>query len=102
MDEVEPMTPFEAQMELLGYVLPTKELAKRMQTAEEKGLLIGFVKGYKEKTSGYGAYRVYKLSPRGSFWTRQGDDAYDLEDGELIEVKKMRSGRVKKAERIVL
>ena len=102
LDEIEPMTPFEAQLELLGYVLPTKTLAARLARAEESGALVGFIQSHKEKTSGYGAYRIFKLSPRGSFWARQGDQAYDLEYGDLVEVKKMRSGRVKKAEKIVL
>lgn len=97
-DELESLTKPEAQLKTLGFVLPTPELAKFIMRSEEDGAVTGFVLSWRDKSSGHGPYRVFKLSPRGSFWCRDTDSAWGLEKGVFVRAKKLRSGRAKDVE----
>lgn len=72
-----PLTShYDTQLEILGYVVPTKELyarIKKLQNAPAKKhhtRFAGFISQVKQKKSAHGPYTVFTLSPQGSFWCR--------------------------------
>lgn len=74
--ELPILEPYETQLEILKYVIPTKELLGKINTLRtqpaKKGYLrfAGFISTLEKKKSDYGEYTVFKLSPFGSFWCR--------------------------------
>lgn len=89
----------ERQMEALGFIIPSEKVANAIINSTEEDP-IGFVKDWKDKTNKRGnAYRVYYLSPYGSFWTDDKSKIKKIEKGMLIAVNKTSYGkgsRVKK------
>lgn len=71
---------YQTQLEMLGYVVPSRELYEKIEKARsapaKKGYtrFAGFVREVKQKTSDHGPYCVFSLSPEGSFWIR-GEEA---------------------------
>lgn len=68
---------YETQLEILGYVIPTESLVKKMEVLRNRKVLkkgylryAGFISGVKQKESSHGKYSVFTLSPQGSFWMR--------------------------------
>jgi DNA polymerase-3 subunit alpha len=67
---------YQTQLEMLGYVVPTKEMYAKIEALRrkpaKKGYMrfAGFVKEAKLKKSDHGPYVVFNLSPEGSFWIR--------------------------------
>lgn len=68
---------YETQLEILGYIVPSRELyAKMKRIASEpakkgKTRFAGFINRITKKKSIHGEYTVFNLSPEGSFWTRE-------------------------------
>lgn len=94
--DVELLSPPRAQMKALGFVIPDKETATELVSSSANKMVIGFITGFRDKESRYGAYRVFSVSPKGSFWMRHDDDpCMDLEKGSYVKAKKMKSGRSK-------
>lgn len=77
---------FQTQQETMGYVLPDQKLVELVYKAEWAGQIAGFVIDSKVKESKRGAYRVFYLSPRGSFWSRKNMDKIQV--GDFLVVKK--------------
>ena len=67
---------YQTQLDVLGYVIPNKELYKKIEEVRKrpakKGYtrFAGFIKEAKLKKSDHGPYVVFNLSPEGSFWVR--------------------------------
>jgi DNA polymerase-3 subunit alpha len=67
---------YETQLEILGYVVPSRELLEKMKRLAEapakKGYtrFAGFISKIQKKKSVHGEYSVFNLSPTGSFWMR--------------------------------
>lgn len=79
-----------AQQEYLGYVIPTAEMIEATQRKVAKGEIVGIITEIKNKKSPYGPYKVYRLMPSGSFWSRD----HDLKVGDIVKVRvKANSGR---------
>lgn len=72
--------PYQTQLEVLGYVIPTPKLIKKMNEVmslpckKDEERFVGFVTKAEDRESEKGAYRVYTLSPFGSFWMRPPDE----------------------------
>lgn len=68
---------YDTQLEILGYVIPTSDLIKKMDVLRnrevKRGYLryAGFISGIQQKKSIHGPYSVFTLSPQGSFWMRE-------------------------------
>lgn len=87
---------YETQLEILGYIVPTKEMVEKIKALRalpaSKGYLrfAGFIKEVKKKTSAHGDYWVYNLSPEGSFWSRIERPKFTV--GKLVSGTKSRFG----------
>jgi DNA polymerase-3 subunit alpha len=74
--ELEVKGGYETQLQVLGYVVPSAGLVRMMETLRKKPCkegeewFAGFIQKIKDKKSEKGPYRVYYLSPHGSFWLR--------------------------------
>lgn len=75
---------YEKQMNFLGTVLPDKNLLDEFAELEGQGYTCGIIDSTDLRDSKYGAYMVYRLSPNGSFWSR---DVKDLKKGRPLGVK---------------
>ena len=88
--EIPILDTYQTQLETLGYIIPSASLIKKMKEVRGKPCkkdeerFIGFVTKMEDKKSDRGPYRVYTLSPFGSFWVR--------EYGEKIQVGSFVSG----------
>jgi hypothetical protein len=75
-EEVPIENPYTMQLEVLGYVVPTMSLLTKIEELlaqpcrKDFERFAGFVTRIVDKESMKGAYRVYHLSPYGSFWMR--------------------------------
>lgn len=79
----------DAQIEALGFVLPRQEYVdfiRRNTFGNNK--VAGFVREIEERRSKKGAFKVYRLSPTGSFWTRTKKYTDAIKIGDLIAVTK--------------
>jgi DNA polymerase-3 subunit alpha len=92
--------PFEAQLEALGYVIPTDKLLKAMKRIRATKRMVreepfvGFVTSTKDKMSAHGAFKVFYLSPFGSFWLR--GHMYGVQKGSFVSGIKNRYGHATK------
>lgn len=68
---------YDTQLEVLGYVVPTPLLVKKMEVLAKREVkkgftrYAGFISKITNKKSEHGEYSVYTLSPQGSFWMRR-------------------------------
>lgn len=75
-EEIHIPSVYDAQLELLGYVVPTKRMYEKIEAVRKrpakKGYTryAGFVSKIESKVSMHGPYTVFTLSPEGSFWIR--------------------------------
>lgn len=67
------VTRYEAEVNFLGFVIPTKKLLSTFEKYAAKGLTCGIIDKIKKKKSAYGPYSVYYLTPSGVFWSREAD-----------------------------
>ena len=88
LDEIRssPNPEREAQLRLLGFIIPTKAEIKKIEEASEAGMITGIIASKKEKKSGFGPYTVYYLIPNGLFWTR-GMRSDELKIGDFVAAK---------------
>jgi DNA polymerase-3 subunit alpha len=88
---------YDTQLEILGYVVPSKQLHRKIRKMQDapakKGYtrFAGFVSQVKQKTSAHGPYSVYTLSPAGSFWAR--DSRENLTVGAFVSGTKNNYGQ---------
>lgn len=90
----------EAQVEALGFVLPTKEMAQYIeQFYDNESEVVGFVKDWKDKVNKRGnRYRVYTMMPRGIWWT---DDGFDkIKRGDFLRIVKNGWGKATSKKRL--
>lgn len=71
------------QLKYLGFIIPNRRLIEQFETHTALGYTCGIVASSEKRVSKYGEYRVYRLSPNGTFWSRRW---MDIEDGEAIGV----------------
>ena len=83
------------QLKYLGFIVPDYKLLKSFKEYEDKGWTAGIIKAREKRESKYGPYVVYRLSPNGSFWSRE---VQDLQKGQAIAV--LISGKNGKAKQI--
>jgi hypothetical protein len=87
---------YETHLEILGYIVPTKEMVEKIKKLRsipaKRGYLrfAGFIKEVKKKHSEHGDYWVYNLSPEGSFWSRKENTKLSV--GKLVSGTKSRFG----------
>lgn len=95
-DELELKGTYMTQLEILGYVVPSRELLEKMQrVAEQKApkgqtAFSGFIKKITKKKSVHGEYTVFDLAPTGSFWMREPRPT--LKVGVFVSGSKTRYG----------
>lgn len=91
------LSPTEAMMKYLGFIIPTLEQHKNIQKHEEAGYTCGIISDRKLRKSTFGPYVVYYLSPTGVFWSRE---TTDLLPGQIVAVKTTGKGRAKELVRL--
>lgn len=93
------MDKTKAQVEALGFPLPTKELLDKIAAITAGGWVAGIISDIERRTSKYGDYWVYRLSPSGTFWIRATEKTY--ERGDLVAAHvKADSGKATKHRRL--
>lgn len=82
--EPDPISGRERQLKYLGFIVPTRKTREKMEKLGAEGYTCGIVESSEVRTSRYGPYTVYRLSPNGVFWSR---DVPDLDKGEVVAVR---------------
>lgn len=77
----------DAQIESFGFVLPTTRIVEFLKGEHAKGRIAGFVHEIEERNKGRGIYKVYKLLPSGSFWTKDAKLMGGIKEGHCVSVK---------------
>lgn len=76
-DEIPVKNKYDTQLEILGYVVPSRALFAKIQNMAQKPAkkgytrFAGFISKVTRKRSIHGEYSVFTLSPSGSFWMRE-------------------------------
>lgn len=84
------------QIELLGFFIPTTDFAKAIENAEKRGFLAGVVEEIEDRESSYGKYKVYRIIPRGTCWSR---DFPQIKEGQTLKIKvRSNSGKILRVE----
>lgn len=106
-EELDVETPYQAQLEVLGYVVPSATLLKKIQFLREQPVkkdherFAGFITKTDDKKSAKGPYTVFHLSPFGHFWIRNGKGRFEVGDfvagtkskfGNSLDVKRYKLG----------
>lgn len=87
---------YDTQLEILGYVIPSRELFAKIQDISKKPVkrgytrFAGFISKLTNKRSVHGEYTVFTLSPSGSFWMR--DARPSLKVGVFVSGSKSKFG----------
>jgi DNA polymerase-3 subunit alpha len=95
-EEVPILGQYQNQLEVLGYVVPSRSLLRKIQAAAElpakKGYtrFAGFISKVTKKKSIHGEYTVFTLSPSGQFWTREPKASFKV--GAFITGTKSKFG----------
>lgn len=85
--------------EYIGIVIPTVAMTKTIAAETKLGRICGVVVGSEKKSSRYGPYTVYRLSPSGVFWTR--DLPRQFRSGDLVSARvNGNSGRAKEVQKL--
>ena len=93
LSELKDMSRTKRTLEYLGFVLPDKELIEKMDHYKYMGFdYVGIVENKEFRDKGRGIYCVYRLSPKGVFWSREKS----IEEGDIIAVSMGKKGRAKK------
>lgn len=74
----------EKQAAYLGFTLPTTRMMNAVKLATKQGLTAGVVAEVIDRESKFGPYKVYRLLPHGTFWSR---NMTTLKEGDLVKVK---------------
>jgi len=74
----------EAQIESFGFVLPTERIVEFLRGEYEAGRIAGFVMEIEERDKGKGKYRVYRLAPGGSFWSKDAKILAGIQEGDCV------------------
>jgi len=96
-DVTQTYSNIDAQRAFLGFVIPTKKMLDFFErTTHGKDQIAGIIESKKSKTSKFGPYVVYHLTPQGSFWSRE---MMDLKVGQAVVVRiKKNSGKALKVD----
>lgn len=90
-------TEYETQLEILGYVIPSRKLYNKIEelrnqpTPKHKVRFAGFISKIEQKRSPHGAYTAITLSPFGSFWIR--DSKFQPQVGKFVSGTKNTFGK---------
>ena len=77
----------DSQLESFGFVLPTDKIINFLRREHEAGRIAGFVHEIEERNKGKGIYKVYRLLPTGSFWTKDKKLLTSIREGHCISAK---------------
>lgn len=89
--EIPVRAAHENQLEILKYVVPTKEIVEKMaKLGQGADRFCGFISSIEKRTSQHGDYILVRLSPEGSFWVRGAPPK--LQVGKLVAGTKTRFG----------
>jgi len=72
------------QREAIGFVLPTETILEFLSGEQSSGRVVGFINEVEVRDKGKGLYSVYRLSPSGSFWTKDKKVTSALKVGDLV------------------
>lgn len=100
--ELPVMSAIDMQRESLGFILPTKQIIDFLRGERAKGKVAGFVAEVEMRDKGKGAYMVVRLTPQGSFWTKDKSLFGKIEPGMLITAETTNGGNAKKVQRKTL
>lgn len=91
-DDAANITKIAAQIEALGFALPTQAMAEYIEFNTEQDVVCGFVQSWHDKVNKRGKpYRVFRLIPHGMFWMPDGFDK--LKKGDFVKVRKNSFGK---------
>ncbi len=96
----ETKTAVEAMRQYLGVIIPPSKTQAMMKSLREKGWVCGIIESVVHKTSRYGAYNVYHLSPSGMFWIRE--DEQSLQEGWIVGADVTSTNKAKAVEKLLL
>lgn len=85
--ELPILSDSDAQMESFGFVLPTRRIVEFLKGEHARGRIAGFVHEIEERNKGKGIYKVYRLVPSGSFWTKDAKLMGGIKEGHCVSVK---------------
>jgi DNA polymerase-3 subunit alpha len=77
----------DAQVESFGFVLPTDKIIEFLNREHASHRVAGFVKEIEERDKGRGKYKVYRLVPFGSFWTKDQKLMNGIKVGHCVSAK---------------
>lgn len=102
VDDGVEQTLEELQIEILGFVLPTKTVADYIKKHEnEDNIVVGFIHDFKDKKNAKGkGYRVYYCLPNGMFWSNDPDTIAKIKKGDFLKVYKNNWGKEVKKQRV--
>ncbi len=92
-------TAIDSQRESMGFVLPTKQIVNFIREERQKGKVAGFVEEVEIRNKGRGDYLVVRLTPQGSFWTRDKDLFTKIQKGMLVTAEVTSGGNAKKVQK---
>lgn len=85
--ELPILSDADSQLESFGFVLPTDKIINFLRREHEAGRIAGFVHEIEERNKGKGIYKVYRLLPTGSFWTKDKKLMTGIQVGHCISAK---------------
>lgn len=80
--EASALRTTQMQSQFLGMYIPDAALVGRIERAKSRGYLGGIISEISERVSKFGPYKVFRLAPHGTFWTRD----FDFRIGEFVIV----------------
>ena len=87
------------QKEAIGFVLPTENILEFLGGEREAKRVAGFINEMEVRDKGKGPYTVYRLSPSGSFWTKDKKVTAALKVGDLVSAEVSEYGSGEKVRR---
>jgi hypothetical protein len=89
----------EAQLESLGFVLPTQIIADYIEENASDSVVVGFISSWKDKINKRGKqYRVYRCVPNGMFWIDSGFD--NIKKGDMVRIEKNAYGKAVRKQKV--
>lgn len=100
-EEPEYLESTSAQMEALGFVIPSRKVAKAIRSSTDADKAFGYIHNWKDKRNKRGQmYRIYHLAPYGSFWLKDEDKIERIQKGWLVIAEKNNWGQALKVKKV--
>jgi DNA polymerase-3 subunit alpha len=92
----------DSQLEAFNFVLPNDKIVSFIQREHSNGRVAGMVSDIEERDRGKGIYKVYKLSPYGSFWTKEPKLLAGIKLGYCVSARLTKYGAGEDVKRLKL